>query len=329
MPAHPAPVPRVDRRRYVDRVLLGLLILAIVAGPAAVGAALLYVHSSAADRPARPAAAATPSPSPTPSEAPAVEVAPESPGPGGAVATKVAVAATPAAAVAAAVAVGTERGMRVGVAVRDRRTGATYVGGVPDATFFSASLVKVFIAARLLAEDKANDPEVRDRMHLMIVASDDDAASDLYPVAGGDGLVDWISQRYHVSGLTVTSDPGAWGLTGVTARAMVAFYSAVATDAKVGPWLLDAMGDAAKRGSDGFDQNYGLMPVARDWAVKQGWLCCVDGAMTMHSTGFVDQNRFAIALLTEGSPDAYDAYARETLTLMARALLPGGTLPGV
>ena len=98
--------------------------------------------------------------------------------------------------------------------------------------------MKVFIAARLLAEDKADDPEVRDRMHLMIVASDDDAASDLYPVAGGDGLVDWISQRYHVSGLTVTSDPGAWGLTGVTARAMVAFYSAVATDAKVGPSLL-------------------------------------------------------------------------------------------
>jgi hypothetical protein len=98
-----------------------------------------------------------------------------------------AVPATPAAAVAAAAAVGTDRGHAGRVAVRDRRTGATYVGGRPDGTFFSASLVKVFIAARLLAEDKATIPRYGTEMHLMIVASDDDAASDLYPVAGGDG----------------------------------------------------------------------------------------------------------------------------------------------
>jgi hypothetical protein len=212
--------------------------------------------------------------------------------------------------------------------VRDRRTGATYVGGAADGSFFSASLVKVFIAARLLAEGRAEDPAVRDRMHVMIAASDDDAANDLYPVAGGEELVGWISARYHVSGLSVTTDPGAWGLTGVTARAMVAFYAAVATDAKVGPWLLDAMGGAAQQGSDGFNQNYGFMPVARTWRVKQGWLCCVDGMMWMHSTGYVDRDRFAIALLTEGDEDAYDAYARDTVTLMARALLPQGTLPG-
>jgi hypothetical protein len=313
------------RRRHGSRILLGLLILAILSGPLAVGAALLYVRSSKGDR---PAAAATPPAQPSPATLTTVAPATDSPELGGPVATRVPLPTTPAAAVAAAVAVGTDRGTRVGVAVRDRRTGATYVGGEPDASFFSASLVKVFIAARLLAEDKAEDPTVRDRMHLMIVASDDDAASDLYPVAGGEELVGWISARYHITGLRVTTDPGAWGLTGVTARAMVAFYAAVATDAKVGPWLLDAMGDAAKRGSDGFDQNYGLMPVARTWRVKQGWLCCVDGMMWMHSTGYVDQDRFAIALLTEGDPDAYDAYARETVTLMARALLPQGTLPG-
>ena len=137
MPAHPAPVPRVGRRRYVDRALLGLLILAIVAGPPAVGRALPCCTST---RPAaRPADRRRGDAVPLPQchrRRTAVEAAPEkaSPGPGGAVATKVAVAATPAAAVAAAVAVGTERGMRVGVAVRDRRTGATYVGGVPDGT---------------------------------------------------------------------------------------------------------------------------------------------------------------------------------------------------
>jgi hypothetical protein len=305
------------------------MIFTIVAAPLTVGGALLYAHSSRAARPSAHPATPTAGPSPTtPALVAPGAPAPEPTGPGGAVATRVPVPTTPAAAVAAAVAVGVDRGMRVGVAVRDRRTGATYVGGEPDRSFFSASLVKVFIAARLLTEGKADDPGVRDTMRLMIAASDDDAASELYPVAGGEELVAWISARYHVSGLSVTSDPGAWGLTGVTARAMVAFYAAVATDAKVGPWLLDAMGDAAERGSDGFDQNYGLMPVARTWRVKQGWLCCVDGMMWLHSTGYVDQDRFAIALLTEGSPDAYDAYARQTLTLMARALLPQGTLPG-
>jgi hypothetical protein len=108
---------------------------------------------------------------------------------------------------------------------------------------------------------------------------------------------------------------------------VVDFYTAVANDLLAGPWLLDAMGATAPAGSDGFNQNFGLMPTANHWRVKQGWLCCSGDRTTMHATGYVDNDRFAIALLTEGSRASYGDYARDTVTLIAKALMPGGTLP--
>ena len=78
-----------------------------------------------------------------------------------------------------------------------------------------------------------------------------------------------------------------------------------------------------------FNQNFGLMATAGHWRVKQGWLCCVGDRTIMHSTGLIDHDRFAIALLTESGRTAYGEDGRHTVTLMAQALLPGGTLPGL
>jgi hypothetical protein len=49
----------------------------------------------------------------------------------------------------------------------------------------------------------------------------------------------------------------------------------------------------------------------------------------MHSTGYVGDDRFAVALLTEGSRASYGEYARETVTLIAQDLMPGGAFPVV
>ncbi len=150
----------------------------------------------------------------------------------------------------------------------------------------------------------------------------------LYPLAGGEGLAAWISDRYHLTGVSASSRPGYWGLTRITARAVVGFYTAAAADPAVGPWLLDAMGEGTRVGADGFNQYFGLMFVSHHWRVKQGWMCCLENKMRMHSTGFVDYDRYVIALLTEGDRDQYYEYGRRTLSLMAQAILPNGVVVG-
>jgi len=88
------------------------------------------------------------------------------------------------------------------------------------------------------------------------------------------------------------------------------------------------MGEATRVGADGFNQYYGLMFVSHHWRLKQGWMCCLEDKMRMHSTGFVDYDRYVVALLTEGDREKYYEYGRRTLSLMAQALLPSGVVVG-
>jgi hypothetical protein len=291
---------------------------------------------AAATTPATTPAATREAAVPAPTEPPVEE---DTPHPSGTVPAKpvptspaiepsVPVVRSTADAVAAAARIGVQRGVRAAVIVHDRRTGASYVAGDVDYAYASASVVKVFIATRLLAEGQANDPGVRDQMWRMVTTSDDAAAMALYPKAGSEGLAAWISARYHLTGISASPRAGYWGLTRITARAVVGFYTAVADDPVVGPWLLGAMGEGTRVGADGFNQYFGLMFVAHHWRVKQGWMCCLEDKMRMHSTGFVDYDRYVIALLTEGARDKYYEYGRRTLSLMAQALLPHGTVVG-
>jgi hypothetical protein len=230
-------------------------------------------------------------------------------------------------AVADAYAVGAANTSAAAVAVLDLQTGQLYGAGDIDETYASASVVKVFIATRLLADGRADDPAVRDRMWKMITVSDDAEGSYLYGLAGGESLVPWIADRYGISGLAPTDRPGFWGLTRITARAMVNFYAAVIADPAVAPWLLDAMDQAQPYGSDGFYQHFGLPSAAASWRVKQGWMCCLEDLSRMHSTGYIDNDRYAVALLTAGPPSLYGDAGAQTLTMMAQTLLPDGTLP--
>jgi hypothetical protein len=263
----------------------------------------------------------TPHPEQPPNQPPPKAPAPPAPGYQGAPATN------PSEAVAHAVTVGKSRGERVAAAVLDRRTGTFYGAGDVDYGFASASVMKTFIAARLLVDGKANDPAIKDQMRRMIVASDDKAATALYPLVGREDVVPWVASRYHISGLAPANIPNYWGLTRITARAMVNFYAAVARDSVVGPWLMDAMAHAQANGSDGFAQLFGIPAAAKSWRVKQGWMCCLESVTRMHSTGFVDGDRYTVALLTEGGKSVYGSIGAQTLTLMAKALMPGGSIP--
>jgi hypothetical protein len=229
-------------------------------------------------------------------------------------------------AVANAYAAGAGRASRVAVAVLDRQTWTFYGAGATDSFFASASIVKVFIATRLLVEGQANDPSVRDRMWRMITCSDDNAANSLYYLAGGDGLASWITGRYGIS-VGATPRPGWWGLTRITARGMVSFYAQIAGESAVGSWLMGAMSNATAYACDGYYQHFGLPSAAASWRVKQGWMCCLDGLTRMHSTGFVEGDRYTVALSIEGSTGLYSGGGSQALTAMARALLPAGVIP--
>jgi hypothetical protein len=108
---------------------------------------------------------------------------------------------------------------------------------------------------------------------------------------------------------------------------MVSFYAQIANEAAVGPWLMGAMGSVSSYACDGYYQHFGLPSAAQGWRVKQGWMCCLDGLTRMHSTGFVDGDRYTVALFIEGSTSLYSGSGSQTLTAMARALLPNGVIP--
>ncbi|MHA3704236.1 hypothetical protein ACXR2U_18850 [Jatrophihabitans sp. YIM 134969] len=231
------------------------------------------------------------------------------------------------ASVAAAAAFGAAQGERTAVAVLDRTTGLLYTAGDVNSPYASASLVKVFIAARLLSSGAQADPATANLMTRMVTLSDDSAATQLWPRAGGAGVTDWVRSRYGITGLGHPSQAGWWGLTQVTATAMVRFYAAVKADPAVGPWLSNAMAHAAQYASDGWNQWFGLPSATSGWKVKQGWMCCLESRSRLHSTGFLQGDRYTAAILTDGGTGFYGSRGTGVVTGAAIRLLPGRKVP--
>jgi hypothetical protein len=240
----------------------------------------------------------------------------------------VASASTPADQARAAADYAYSQGDRSGVAVLDTATGQLWVGGDDLGLFPSESVVKVFIAARLLATGQMTG-SVATTAYKMITQSDDAAASSLYGRVGGDGLINWVKSHYGIPFLgTPPSRPGWWGNTHITARGMAYFYQRVKADRVVGPWLLNAMHHAARTGSDGFDQWFGIPAATSGAAIKQGWGGDDDAFNSegLNSTGLVNGDRFTVAILTQHRPYISSSSVRAVINQQARLLMPGGSI---
>lgn len=234
---------------------------------------------------------------------------------------------TPAGAASAAAQQATAGGYRTGVAVLDLATGGYAGAGQDTAAFPSESVVKVLIAARLLLTGQM-DGATAATARRMITASDDDAANALYPRAGGDSVAPLVAAHYGVAGFAAPPVPGRWGLTPVTAQGVVRLYAALAHDPAVWPWLGAAMTAASRTAADGTDQFFGLPAATGGAAIKQGWGHDGAGAAVANSTGVLAGGRYAVAVLTSGPATAYGGGVEAVVTAEARALLPGGVLPG-
>lgn len=193
----------------------------------------------------------------------------------------------------------------VSVAVLDSGSGARAVYGGADATYDTASIVKVDILAALLlrTQDKGREPTAGERAHAvaMIERSDNDAATALLAAVGGAAGLDAANERF---GLTATTAAKAWGLTRTTAADQLTLLEAVfGTDADA---ELSAESRAYVRGLMArveADQQWGVSAAGSAWALKNGWMPrTATGLWNINSIGQVtaDGRSYLVAVLSGG-----------------------------
>jgi hypothetical protein len=236
--------------------------------------------------------------------------------------------ATVTSAAQTAAGVATAHGYRTGIAVLNLQTGEYTGAGEDTASFASESVAKIFIATELLATGQMTG-SVETRAYQMITESDDDDADALYGLAGGDNVINLVAARYGITFLgTAPSKSGWWGNTEINAKGIVYLYAAIAKDPVVGPWLMNAMANTAKYGADGTFQFFGIDSATTGASTKQGWGDDGDDSpnAVFNSTGYVQDNQYAVAILTDGPSSDYGTAISDTVTAQAQALMRAGQL---
>jgi len=217
------------------------------------------------------------------------------------------------------------RGYRSSIAVLDTQTGAFSGAGDYNSAYASESVMKVFIATRLLLTGQMSGWN-ETTAYKMITQSDDASADALYGRTGGDSVITWVKQALNIPNLgSPPLQPGWWGGTQINARGMAMFYRAVRARPNVWGWLGNAMHHATQYGSDGTYQYFGIPSATTGAAIKQGWGGDdAAGLPEFNSTGLVSGDRYAVVILTQGG--VYGAPISAMLTSEARLLMPGGRI---
>ncbi len=240
-------------------------------------------------------------------------------------------AATPSLAQAAVDATGPaereRRGVTLGVAVLDRTTGQITTNSEGDTPLRAASVAKLFTVVDVLTRRAAGQatvtPADEQRIRRALSLSDDEAMNGLYSQFGGPEGIQRVSA---LLGLARTSPParvGQWGEVETSARDVATLYRFVLTQlpSPDRDLVLGSLEAAPETAADGFDQGFGLLEPARRGtaAAKQGWLCCLQSSIDLHSAGLPDvEGRYVVVLLSN-QPRGYDA-ARTVLDDAAGAV---------
>ncbi len=221
-----------------------------------------------------------------------------------------------------------------GVAVLDRQTGSYVDNGAGAHTAMgSASVIKVLMAEEILHRAAVGQVQLAAtdymRMETMLVDSDDLAASSLYNQFGGVALIMAALTRHQLTESAAPIDPQYWGNTKITAYDVVTFYDSVLDGSLPAPsrdYLFGLLRRLAPIASDGFGQLFGLAggDPTLNAAVKQGWMCCLDGVRSVHSTAVLgEQSRYVIVILTQYPPSLPWEHGLTTTTEVARLVLGG------
>jgi hypothetical protein len=229
-------------------------------------------------------------------------------------------------------------GATIAVAVLDRTTKHTLSNG-NDQLIAIASVAKLFIADDLLAhgpDGSEDNPRLstadRQALDSMLRSSDDGAAETFWAQRGGEAIITDVVGRY---GLTSTATPsdGQWWDTMSSASDLVHYYDALLNrsgglSGEHAEIIVDDLAGSSATGADGYPQRFGIPDglYAEPVAVKQGWMCCMDGGSWMHlSTGIIGSDRRYVMVI-ESLQASDDATARATITQAVKTMFPSGRI---
>ena len=220
-------------------------------------------------------------------------------------------------------------GVQLAVAVFDRQRGEYIPGRGATTPMYSASLVKMIVGVDVLQRQRAGGPSLGPReidlVRRALGPSDDQAMHQLWSRFDGMGAVQRVSRQLRLTATRPPADASQWAETTVSAADMVTLYRHVLTrmPATERDLLISSMRAAPPVAADGFDQRFGLLGAGDRATViaKQGWMCCQNGRITLHSAGLLGADgRYVVALLSsQPSHVGWDG-ARDNLTSAASAL---------
>jgi beta-lactamase class A len=216
--------------------------------------------------------------------------------------------------------------VKYSVALTNNRTGETYTYN-GDATFATASVVKVGILAALLRQQDGTLAASQESLaDAMIRESDNDAATTLWGEIGGVDGLDAADDAIGLTGTTPGAD-GWWGYTTTTAADQVKLVNAVSDpDGLLGDastTVTDLMGTVVST------QDWGISAAARDgetFILKNGWMARSDqnDLWTVNSVGRITgpDSDITIAVLSERSSSSSAGIALvEKVARLARETL--------
>ncbi|MCA0146205.1 serine hydrolase [Blastococcus sp. LR1] len=236
----------------------------------------------------------------------------------------------------------TNRGTTIEIAWLDRFTGEYRDNGPAAHTRIeSASVMKVFIAEHLLRRQDAGQirlsPTDMADMGRMLRDSANAPANRFWSAYGANNIVRDVIARYGLHETGLTSNTRYWGNTLITAHDMVVFYRGLMDGVgglSVGSrnWIVDQMRQSTMWG-DGGRQFFGLrdgLPREQVIGQKQGWMCCVNGNIYRHTSGFTGPDgRFIVVVLTREPSGRGGAHIEQSITGAVRAMFPEGLVPRV
>ncbi len=217
-------------------------------------------------------------------------------------------AADPAADTSAAVEDAVEQanlaGVTESVLVMNRQTGTVTTSINADAEVPSMSLVKLILAADVI--DQAGgldqvDSDTLAQLQDMIAVSDDSIAQDFYDDGGRSAIITRVAQTYGLVETSPAPNLRYWGDVRVTARDMGSLLFQLLSSSDTGLWFTEAMEAAQDTAADGFNQNFGMNAVPGTGS-KQGWGCCLDDVLAIHSVGFTAGQ--IVIVLSTSAPDS-------------------------
>ena len=228
-------------------------------------------------------------------------------------------------------------GATVSVAVLDRANNQLLANG-NDQLVPIASVAKLFIADEVLSQESGGAEENRrlstaDRKGLdgMLRSSDDGAAETFWAERGGEAIITDVAGRYRLTSTAPPSD-GRWWNTMSSASDLVRYYDMLLNGSgglseERAQVIVDDLAGSTATGADGYPQRFGIPDglYAEPVAVKQGWMCCMDGSWMHLSTGIVGADRRYVMVIESLQPSD-DATARATITQAVKTMFPSGRI---